>query len=106
MWVFTMMKTVNNKRATITIMPPKEMSDATINAAVKALNAVRNHPPTIVNTPVILYTALSLPQAPSLKDVPIATINVTYVVDRGSLNEVAIEIRILATTRFTDALTK
>ena len=33
-----------------------------------------------------------------------ATMNVTYVVERGSLRDVPIDIRILATTRLTDAL--
>ena len=56
------------------------------------------------NTPATLYTALSDPHALSESDVPIATMKVTYVVDNGNLNDVAIEIRIAATIIFTEAL--
>ena len=55
----------------------------------KAKKAVKNHPPKTVKTPLILYTALSLPQALSANDVAIATEKVTKVVDNGNLSEVA-----------------
>ena len=58
---------------------------ATIPQAVNAVNAVRNHPAITFSTPATRYTALSEPQARSASEVPIATINVTYVVDKGSL---------------------
>jgi hypothetical protein len=58
---------------------------ATTKAKVKAQNAVRNQPVITLTTPFTLYTALSLPQALSAKAAHIATIKVTYVVDRGSL---------------------
>ena len=80
------------------------MMYAITKAAVNAAKAVRNQPPITDVTPATLYTALSLPHAPSAKDVPIATMNVTYVVDKGSFSDVANDIRILATVRFTEAL--
>jgi len=67
---------------------------------------VKNHPHITAKTPVIRYTALSRPQTPSAKDVPIETINVTYVVERGNLSDVAIAIKILATVRLIEARSK
>ena len=62
--------------------------------------AVKNQPPITFKTPATLYTALSLPQALSAKEVPIATIKVTYVVDNGNFIDVAIDIKIPATIKF------
>ncbi len=56
---------------------PQLISKASRKAAVNAQNAVKNHPPITVTTPDTLNTALSLPQAPSARDVPMATMNVT-----------------------------
>ena len=64
-----------------------------------------NQPPITLITPVTLNTALSRLQALSAKDEPIATINVTYVVDNGNLKFVPIVISIDASTRFTAART-
>ncbi len=93
------------KRPIIARLPPKYIKYAKIPAAVNALNAVKNHPPITLSTPATRYTALSAPHARSAREVPIATINVTYVVDNGNLRPVAIEISTLATTRFTAART-
>ena len=82
------------------------MRNATKADTTNALNAVKNQPPITLRTPATLYTALSAPQARSAKELPIATINVTYVVDKGSLYEVAIEIKTAATIKLTAALTK
>ena len=90
---------------TVTTVPPKYIRSAMKNALMNAMAAVMNHPPMTDSTPVILNTALSLLQALSARDVPIATMNVTYVVERGSLRDVPRAIRREATTRFTDALT-
>ena len=59
------------------IFPPHISNIATIAPAEKATIPVINHPETTVNTPVIRYTALSRPQALSLKEVAMATMNVT-----------------------------
>src|SRR5690606_30320016 len=59
-----------------------------------------------VSTPVIRYTADSRPHAPSAKELAIATMNITYVVESGSLYEVPTVISILATIRFIDARNK
>ena len=72
--------------------------------AINAPKAVENHPSITLITPATLYTALSLPQALSDKEVPIATMKVTYVVDNGSFIEVAIEIKTPATIKLTEAL--
>ncbi|MBA7521289.1 hypothetical protein ES705_13394 [subsurface metagenome] len=80
------------------------MIKATKKATVKALRAVKNHPLITVITPVMRFTALSLPQALSAKEVPMITMKVTYVVERGSLRDVPIAMSILAKTRFTEAL--
>ena len=48
-----------------------------VPAATNAIIAVPNHPAITFNTPATLYTALSLPQALSEREVPIATIKVT-----------------------------
>ena len=79
------------------------MANANMRETENATSAVRNHPLITVSTPVTLYTALSLPHAWSERDVPIATMNVTYVVESGSFNEVANETTALATMRFTEA---
>jgi len=50
---------------------------ATTAVMIKAAIAVINHPPTTLITPLTRYTALSLPQALSAKEAPIATIKVT-----------------------------
>ena len=55
---------------------------------MKATPAVMNHPPMTLSTPVILNTALSLLHALSASDEPMATMNVTYVVERGSFSDV------------------
>ena len=57
----------------------------------------KNHPEITVITPVMRYTALSRPQALSAREEPIATMNVTYVVERGSRRDVAREISRAAT---------
>ena len=57
--------------------PPLTRAAATTNDMRNATNAVTNQPKITVITPVILYTALSLPHALSAKDEPIATMNVT-----------------------------
>jgi hypothetical protein len=53
------------------------MAMATNEATVNAMSAVKNQPEITVITPVIRYTALSLPQARSAREEPIATIKVT-----------------------------
>ncbi len=47
-------------------------------------SAVTNQPVMTVITPVMRYTALSRPHARSASDEPMATMNTTYVVDKGS----------------------
>ena len=86
------------------IVPPYIRPNATRADTLKATTAVRNHPLITVNTPEMRYTALSRPQALSASDEPIATINVTYVVDNGSLSEVPSEISKAETVSITDAL--
>ena len=70
----------------------------------KIKRAVMNHPPITVRTPEILYGAHSRVQALSASDVPIATMKVTYVVERGSFFDVANEITAAAIIKFTEAL--
>ena len=53
-------------------------------------------------TPVIRNTALSRPHARSASDVPMATIKVTNVVERGSFSDVPRAIKAPASTRFTE----
>ena len=65
-----------------------------------------NQPPTTETTPVTRYTALSRPQARSAREEPIATMKVTYVVERGSFKEVPTAIKRPPSTRFTDARTR
>ena len=64
------------------------MTMATIKLMMNAAPAVINQPPITVITPVMRNTALSRVQARSAKLEPMATINVTKVVDKGNLNEV------------------
>jgi hypothetical protein len=59
------------------IVHQKYITFATMNANVKAPNAVRNHPAITLTTPFTLYTALSLHHDLSAKAAPIATIKVT-----------------------------
>jgi hypothetical protein len=73
---------------------------------LKAIKAVNNQPKITLSTPLTLKTALSLPQALSLKEVAIATMKVTKVVERGNFIEVAKAIRELETERLTEARTK
>jgi hypothetical protein len=73
---------------------------------LKAIKAVNNQPKITLSTPLTLKTALSLPQALSLKEVAIATMKVTKVVESGSFKEVAKAIRELETERLTEARTK
>src|SRR5690606_23759543 len=100
-------RTITNKasknKGTNANNSPLLITYTTIPQVINAINAVKNQPEITVNTPVIRYTALSRPHAPSANELAIATINVTYVVERGSLNEVPIVISILATIRFRDA---
>ena len=79
------------------------MHAATMQHMVNAAKAVKNHPEITVITPVMRYTALSRPQALSAREEPIATMNVTYVVERGSRRDVAREISRAATVKFTEA---
>ena len=48
-----------------------------MNDTENAQKAVKNQPPITVTTPDTLYTALSLPHAPSAREVPMATMKVT-----------------------------
>ena len=57
-------------------------------------------------TPVMRYTALSRPHARSAKELPIATMKATYVVDKGNLRDVPNAISNPERTTFTDARTK
>ena len=79
--------------------PPKFMAMATKKQAVKATPAVMNQPPMTVSTPVMRNTALSRLQARSANEVPMATIKVTKVVERGNLSEVPRAMSNEATTR-------
>lgn len=65
--------------------------------------AVKNHPEITVITPVMRYHGAVRPQALSAREEPIATMNVTYVVERGSRRDVAREISRAATVKFTEA---
>ena len=65
--------------------------------------AVENHPTITVMTPVMRYTALSRPHALSASDDPIATMKHTYVVERGSLSDVASDMSSADVVRFTVA---
>jgi hypothetical protein len=87
----------------IAILPPNQIAVATNAVMRNALIAVINHHQIIVKTPVTRYTAVSRHHTQSASAVPIATIKVTYVVDKGSFIDVANAIKILATVRLTDA---
>ena len=93
-------------RSTITIVPPKYMSAATTKQAAKAAPAVMNQPPITVSTPVMRNTALSRVQALSAKLVPMATMKVTKVVERGSFSDVPKAMSNDAITRLTEARSK
>ena len=95
---------VKSKRIGIIVTLSHRIRKTTTPEAKKAPKAVKNQPPITLTTPATRYTALSLPQALSASEVPIATIKVTYVVDKGNFIAVAIEIKIPATIRLTDAL--
>jgi hypothetical protein len=102
---------VMNKIVKNTKNPTPYISNSNIIKAkkpetLKAIKAVNSQPKITLSTPLTRNTALSRPQALSLKDVAIATIKVTKVVERGSFNEVAKAIRELDTDRFTEALTR
>jgi hypothetical protein len=58
---------------------------ATVKARKNHPMAVMNHPKITWITQLTRSTALSRPQALSANAAPIPTINVTYVVERGSL---------------------
>ena len=92
--------------AIITGTPPRCMRHTTIPAPMNATPAVMNQPPITEMTPVMRNTALSRPQALSASDVPIATMNVTNVVDRGSFIDVPQAINIPASIRFTAPRTR
>ena len=83
--------------------PPKFIANATKKQAEKATPAVINHPPITVNTPVMRNTALSLLQALSANDEPIATMKVTNVVDKGNLSEVPTAMSSDDMTKLTEA---
>ena len=59
------------------VRPPSDMANATKKQRINAAPAVMNHPPMTEITPVIRNTALSLPQALSASEEPIATMKVT-----------------------------
>ena len=73
---------------------------------MNAAPAVRNQPPITDTTPVMRNTALSRLQARSESEVPMATMKVTKVVDRGSLSEVPMAMRAPARTRLTEPRTR
>ena len=68
---------------------------------MKATPAVTNQPPMTEMTPVTRKTALSRPQARSARDVPMATMKVTKVVDSGSFSDVPKAMSNAASIRFT-----
>ena len=78
-------------------------SNPVAKAMAKPPMAVVNHPMTTVMTPVMRYTALSRPHALSASDDPMATIKQTYVVERGSLSDVASDMSNAEVVRFTVA---
>src|SRR5699024_2134705 len=90
----TTIKIANTDNIEIAIRPPYQIKPAIRAAPIKAAKAVANHPPTTFKTPETRYTALSLSQARSDSDVPMATIKVTYVVESGNLRLVPTEMRI------------
>ncbi len=92
--------------AIITGTPPRCMRHTTIPAPMNATPAVMNQPPITEMTPVMRNTALSRPQALSASDVPIATMNVTNVVESGSFIDVPQAISIPAIIRFTAPRTR
>ncbi len=65
-----------------------------------------NHPPITEITPVRRNTALSRPHALSARDVPIATMKVTNVVERGNFIDVPSAMSIPAIIRLTDPRTR
>ena len=75
--VFLPIKKATRTNSTGIITMSQLIRYATNAAAKKAVIAVKNQPPTTLITPATLYTALSLPQALSAKEVPMATIKVT-----------------------------
>lgn len=93
---------VTNPRANITQWPPQCIRATMMPAPMNAAPAVRNHPPITEITPVILNTALSRLQARSEREVPIATMKVTKVVERGSFMEVPSAMSAPAKTRLTE----
>ncbi|GFI67544.1 hypothetical protein IMSAG192_01076 [Muribaculaceae bacterium] len=82
--------------------PPQCMRAAMMAAPMNATAAVINHPPITDITPVMRNTALSRLHARSDSDVPMATMNVTKVVERGSFMEVPAAISIPASMRLTE----
>ena len=64
------------RRTTATHLPMK-MQSIVQQVMMKAQAAVRNQPEMTVITPEMRYTALSLSQAPSANDEPMATMKVT-----------------------------
>ena len=77
-----------------------------MNAPANATPAVTNQPPITESIPVTRNTALSRLHARSASEVDMATMNVMYVVERGSFREVPRAMSIEATMRFTEALTR
>ena len=75
-------------------------------APMNATPAVMNHPPMTEITPVMRNTALSRPHARSARDVPIATMKVTKVVDKGSFMDVPTAISTLASMRLSAPRTR
>ncbi len=84
---------------------PKNIRQVSRKHTMKAAPAVVNHPPMTDNTPVMRNTALWRLQARSAKLVPIATMKVTYVVDKGRRRLVPMATRSPAKTRLTAART-
>ena len=78
----------------------------TIPAPIKATPAVMNQPPMTEMTPVMRNTALSRPHALSASEVPMATMKVTNVVERGSFIDVPHAIRTPASIRLTEPRTR
>ena len=92
--------------AIMTGTPPRCMRHTTSPAPRKATPAVINQPPMTEMTPVTRNTALSRPQALSASEVPMATMNVTNVVESGSLSEVPTAMRMPASMRLTEPRTR
>ena len=104
--VIVMNRIVNNTKNPTPYISNLNIIKAKRPETLKAIKAVKSQPKITLSTPLTLKTALSLPQALSLKEVAIATMKVTKVVESGSFKEVAKAIRELETERLTEARTK